>query len=165
MKNEGDGTGCDRSYVYILPSDNGELTLKDSTDAEVLSGTTVKKGSELTVVTTPAEGYVAKAVSVNGAEITGNKFAVTKVTDVVARFELFTSTIDTKSVLATAEGSNREIRIACDEATDVTIVSLSGKLCHKTTIKGHAAIALPAGIYTVTMKQGSTQATKKLLVK
>lgn len=83
----------------------------------MLSGTTVKKGSELTVVTTPAEG------------------------------------------------GNREIRIACDEATDVTIVSLSGKLCHKTTVKGHAAIALPAGIYTVTMKQGSTQATKKLLVK
>ena len=165
MKNEGDGTGCNRSYVYILPSDNGELTLKDSTDAEVLSGTTVKKGSELTVVTTPAEGYVAKAVSVNGAEITGNKFVVTKVTDVVARFELFTSAIDTKSVLATAEGGNREIRIACDEATDVTIVSLSGKLCHKTTVKGHAAIALPAGIYTVTMKQGNTQATKKLLVK
>ena len=105
-------TGSVRNYC-----DNGELTLKDSTDAEVLSGTTVKKGSELTVVTTPAEG------------------------------------------------GNREIRIACDEATDVTIVSLSGKLCHKTTVKGHAAIALPAGIYTVTMKQGSTQATKKLLVK
>lgn len=166
MMNEGDGTGCDRSYVYILPSENGELALKDSTDAKVLSGTTVKKGSELTVVATPAEGYVAKSIRANGAEITGNKFVVTKVTDVVASFEIFVSDIDNaKTVLATAQGGNREIRIASDEATEVSIVSLSGKLCHKTTVKGHTAISLPAGIYTVTMKQGSIQATKKLLVK
>ncbi|SFW26397.1 Por secretion system C-terminal sorting domain-containing protein [Prevotellaceae bacterium HUN156] len=165
MMAEGDGAGCDRSYVYILPSENGELTLKDNNDADVLSGTTVKKGTELTVLTAPAEGYVTKSVSANGEAVNGNKFVVTKVTDVVAKFEVSTGINNQKTVLATAEGGERQILVKSDVDTEVTIVSLSGKTNYKTVVNGDVAISLPAGIYVVTMKAGDAQATKKLMVK
>lgn len=166
VMNEGDGTGCDRSYVFILPTENGELALKDADDNEVLSGTAVKKGTELTVVATPANNYVVKNIRANGEEISDNKFVVTKVTDVVAKFEVFTAGINNqKTVLATAEGGERQISIKSDVDTEVSIVSLSGKTNYKTVVNGDVAISLPAGIYVVTMKSGDAQATKKLMVK
>ena len=166
MMAEGDGTGCERSYVFVLPTENGELALKDAEDNEVVSGSTVKKGTELTVVATPADNYVVKTISANGEAINGNKFVVTKVTDVVAKFEVFTSGIDGhKTVIATAEGGERQIAIKSDADVEVNITSLSGKTNYKTIVNGEVAISVPAGIYVVTLKSGNTQTTKKLMVK
>jgi Leucine-rich repeat (LRR) protein len=162
---EGDGTGCDRSYVFILPTENGELALKDAEDNEVVSGTTVKKGTELTVVATPADNYMVKTIKANGEAISDNKFVVTKVTDVVAKFEVSTGINNQKTILATAEGGERQILVKSDVDTEVSIVSLSGKTNYKTVVNGDVAISLPAGIYVVTMKAGDAQATKKLMVK
>jgi hypothetical protein len=151
--------------VFILPSDNGDVHLMQGDSLEVLSGTTVKKGTELTVIATPAEGYQTETIKANGQAIEGNKFVVTKVTDVVARFSLIDTSIDNAKAIATAQAGHREIIISSDDAVEVSIVSISGITTHHTTVKGTTAIALPAGIYAVTLKQGATSATKKLMVK
>ena len=165
IMNEGDGTGCDHSYVFILPSDNGDVHLMQGDSLEVLNGTTVKKGTELTVIATPAEGYQTETIKANGQAIEGNKFTVTKVTDVVARFSLIDTSIDNAKAIATAQAGHREIIISSDNVVEVSIVSLSGKTTHATTVSGTKAISLPAGIYVVTLKQGDATVTRKLMVK
>ena len=166
INEDGDGTGCDRSYVYILSSENGAIKLFNDKNQEVLSGTTVKKGTEVSVVVEPELEYTLKALKANGVDIKDNKFTVTRVTDVAAKFELASTGVDGVSrILATAEGGNHEIRIVSDEDVEVSVVSLSGKTCYQTVVKGATAIGIPAGIYTVTLKQNGQTATKKLLVK
>lgn len=163
---KGDGTGCDCSYVYVLPSENGEVKLIDANGEEVPSGTAVKKGTELTVVTTPDESYTENAVTVNGQSLTANKFVVTQLSDVTAKFKLTTTGIDgTQQTLATVKGAAGEIIVECDNDTEVTIVSIAGHTLHKTVVKSTSSFEVPAGIYAVTLKQGGNSTTKKLMVK
>ncbi|MBR1933570.1 MAG: leucine-rich repeat domain-containing protein [Prevotella sp.] len=164
---KGDGTGCDRSYVFILPTENGEVSLLDPDLNTVESGTTVKKGTELTVVATPAEGYTVQSVKANGADAVDGKFTVTRITDVAVRFQLVGAGIDgTSTQLALAEGCERCISVAsASGATEVTITSLSGKTAYSTTVTGQRSIGLPAGVYVVTLRQGDNTQTQKLIVK
>ena len=163
---KGDGTGCERSYVFVLPTENGEVSLLDSDNNTVESGTTVKKGTELTVVATPANGYMVESVKANGQEAKDGKFTVTRLTDVAVRFQLVGAGIDgVVSTLATAEGGNRCISVTAKEATRVSIASLSGKSVCDTTVSGQTCIGLPAGVYVVTLSQNGQDATQKLIVK
>ena len=163
---EGDGTGCDRSYVYILPAENGEVKLVDEQGGDVVSGTAVKKGSELTVVTTPAEDYFAEAVTVNGQVLANNKFVVEKLSDVTAKFKLISSGINNvQRTLATAEGGHNAIHVESQEEVEVCVASLSGQVLYNALVCGKADVKLPAGFYVVTLKQGNDSLSKKLMVK
>ncbi|MBO4597168.1 MAG: T9SS type A sorting domain-containing protein [Bacteroidaceae bacterium] len=163
---EGDGTGCDRSYVYIIPAENGEISLVDDKGENIPSGTAVKKGTELTVVTTPASDYTASEVLVNGKGIEGSKFVVSQLSDVTAKFSLVSTGINgTKNAIATAEGGINEIRIESNGETEVSIESVAGKNVYKSVVKGSAAIELPAGIYVVTLKSNNERITRKLMVR
>ena len=163
---KGDGTGCDHSYVYVLPTENGQVSLKDAQNNTVMSGTTVKKGTELTVVTTPDNGYELASAKANGQDIQNGKFTVNRLTDVAVKFQLVGAGIDgVSTTLATAQGSERSIIVSAQQPTQVGIVSLSGKTVYDTTVSGQTAIGLPAGIYVVTLSQNGQKATQKLIVK
>lgn len=162
---KGDGTGCDRSYVFILPAENGEVSLLDEEQNTVASGTTVKKGTELTIVATPATGYAVASMKANGQDAADGKFTVTRFTDVAVKFVLSQAIDGVRTALATAEGGYRAISIATKADTEVTITSLSGKTSYSSTISGDTTIGLPAGVYVVTMSQNGQTATQKLLVK
>ena len=163
---DGDGTGCDRSYIYVIPSLHGDVKLVDGEGTEVASGTTVQKGSELTVVATPDEDYYTNSIMVNGKKLEENKFIVEKTSDVTAKFKLISSDINSvQRTLATAQGGRGAIRIQSNEEVEVFVTSLSGQALYSALVNGNAEIKLPAGIYMVTMQQGKDTITKKLLVK
>lgn len=161
----GDGTGCDRSYVFILPTENGEVSLLDPDLNTVESGTTVKKGTELTIVATPAMGYAVASMKANGQDAADGKFTVTRITDVAVKFALAEAIDGVSTTLATAEGGYRAISITTQGATEVTIASLSGKTSYSSTVSSDTTIGLPAGVYVVTLSQNGHTATQKLLVK
>lgn len=163
---EGDGTGCDRSYVYIIPAENGEISIVDNNGDNVSSGTAVKKGTELTVVATPAADYKTNSIRVNGEVIEGNKFVVNQLSDVTAKFSLVSTGINnTKSTIATAKGGIDEINIESNGETEVSIESVAGKNVYKSVVKGNATVKLPAGIYVVTLKSNNERITRKLIVR
>ena len=161
----GDGTGCDRSYVFILPTENGEVSLFDEELNTVESGTTVKKGTELTIVATPATGYAVASMKANGQDAADGKFTVTRITDVAVKFALADAIDGVRTTLATAEGGYRAISITTHTDTEVTIASLSGKTSYSSTISSDTTIGLPAGVYVVTLSQNGHTVTQKLMVR
>ena len=163
---EGDGTGCDRSYVYVLQMVHGDAKMVDAEGTEVASGTAVQKGTELTVVASPEEGYYNNAIYVNGTSLTGNTFTVEKLTDVSVRFKLISSDLNKiDRTLATAQGGRGAICIESNEEVEVLITSLSGQRLYNALVNGEAEVKLPAGLYLVSLTQGKDTITKKLMVK
>lgn len=66
INHEGDGTGCDESYVQIDESENGSISISDKDGKAVKSGDKVKNNTTLVIKAAPAEGYSLEKVNANG---------------------------------------------------------------------------------------------------
>ena len=142
----GDGTGCNEAYITILPCENGEVAVKDPSDKVVKSGTKVQKNTELTVYATPDSGYEVVSMKANGQDITDKKVIIKQATEVAVMFSLASSINGTERVVATAVGAN-------------------GKILFTDTLSADTSLGFPAGIYIVTLQNGTDTVTRKLLVR
>ena len=161
----GDGTGCNEAYITILPCENGEVAVKDPSDKVVKSGTKVQKNTELTVYATPDSGYEVVSMKANGQDITDKKFIIKQATEVAVMFSLASSINGTERVVATAEGGNHKINIYTNSPVKATVVGANGKILFTDTLSADTSLGFPAGIYIVTLQNGTDTVTHKLLVR
>ena len=161
----GDGTGCNEAYITILPCENGEVAVKDPSDKVVKSGTKVQKNTELTVYATPDSGYEVVSMKANGQDITDKKFIIKQATEVAVMFSLASSINGTERVVATAEGGNHKINIYTNSPVKATVVGANGKILFTDTLSADTTLGFPAGIYIVTLQNGTDTVTHKLLVR
>ena len=161
INKKGDGTGCDNSYVTVLPSNNGSVKLFDANQTEIASGTAVPKNTVITVQATPAQGYEVKTIKANGKALTDNKFTLTAATDVYAEFAIVTMVNGVEAGRVTVTGGSHEIVFATAKPVEVSVYSTEGKLMFKDTVDNGQAVSLPAGIYIVKVNH----VAKKIIVK
>lgn len=64
---------------------NGTLTVRAG-DKDITNGEKVENGTELTIIATPAEGYILDYLEVNNVTLTGNTYTVTEDADITVGF-------------------------------------------------------------------------------
>lgn len=98
----------------------GSIRLFDG-ETEVVSGTAVEAGTELTVIATPAEGYGLKAIYVNGTALPEGEttFVVESETTVSAEFEALSNepTYSTPGGAMHPQGNNYLVQLYSEGAT------------------------------------------------
>lgn len=146
---EGNGTGCDMAYVTIENAENGTVKVFTTADTEVLSGTKVKKNSDLKVVSTPATGYAVQSATANGANIVNNTFKITEATTVVVKFAVANGVEGVSENATTVEGGSNELLFTASEPTEIRVYTTGGKLVFAETVRGSQAVGLPSGVYVV----------------
>lgn len=146
---EGNGSGCDMAYITIETPENGTVKVYTTTDKEVMSGTKVKKNSELKVVSTPAKGYAIESAKANGTDIKDNKFVVTSATTVVVKFTVDAGIEGVNQNKTVVQGGNRELTFSTSEPTEIRVYAPNGKLVFADTITGTQSIGVPSGVYIV----------------
>ena len=72
--------------VTITPPSNGTLVVKDGDDP-ITSGDDIEVGTTLTIVATPADGYILTEVTVNGSAYTEATLELTEDVTIAATFE------------------------------------------------------------------------------
>ena len=83
----GNASGCDEAYITILPSVNGSIALADVDGNPVESGDKVKKNSAIEVSAMPEDSYTLDTVVLNGENIEGTEFMITRASEVTALFK------------------------------------------------------------------------------
>lgn len=161
LNKKGDGTGCDKSYVTVLPYKYGTVRLFDTDNKEIKSGTTVKKNSVVKVEATPVNSSNVQSIKANGLDVTNGQFIVTRATDVRVVFTVPTGIEGIDASTLTVGGGRGEISITASSPTNVSVYSANGKQVFNGVVKDGKTIAAPAGIYVV--KAGNT--TRKIAVR
>ena len=145
---EGDGTGCNKVYLTVLPTRNGTVRLWVN-GTETASGTTVPRNSEVTVVATPAAGSSLVSIAANSKKLVGNKFQAVKATDIAVQFTVPTKINGVKQGETSVVATRGTLTITTPTSTSVNVYAASGASVYQGTINGTHSIDLPQGIYIV----------------
>lgn len=158
INEKGDGTGCTKAFITILPYKNGTVRVKDASGNEVHSGDKVDKNTAITIIATPANGYAVESIKANGVNTNGGMFTLTASTDVSVTFTLATIINSVNNDINVKAGKGY---IVIGSNNNVAIYTVSGKLIFEGIVAKDKVISLPAGLYIV--KVGNT--TVKSFVK
>lgn len=161
---EGNGSGCDVTWIYIGKTENGTIALKDAEGNDIQSGDKVKRNSPISLIATPDKGYVLDKVLVNGKAVEGTEFKISRISTVTATFDI-ASAIDAAAIndasVTTASGS---IIVSLPEGTLAEVFSLDGtRIC--SLAAGTSIIPVADGTYIVRTKNGADLKTMKVSVK
>ena len=161
---EGNGSGCDITWIYIGKTENGTIALKDAEGNDIQSGDKVKRNSPISLIATPDKGYVLDKVLVNGKAVEGTEFKISRISTVTATFDI-ASAIDAATIndasVTTASGS---IIVSLPEGALAEVFSLDGtRIC--SLAAGTSIIPVADGTYIVRTKNGADLKTMKVSVK
>ena len=161
----GNGSGCDVTWIYISKPVNGTVALKDAEGNEIKSGDKVKRNSPITLIATPADGYMLDKVFVNGNAIEGTEFKISRISTVEATFKLATGIDAVSETGASVSVSNGTIIATLPEGTAADVYTASGeKICSVSA--GTSLIPVASGTYILRVKDGTASArTMKVNVK
>ena len=161
----GNGSGCDVTWIYISKPVNGTVALKDAEGNEIKSGDKVKRNSPITLIATPADGYMLDKVLVNGNAIEGTEFKISRISTVEATFKLATGIEAVSETGANVSVSNGTIIATLPEGTAADVYTASGeKICSVSA--GTSLIPVASGTYILRVKDGTASArTMKVNVK
>ena len=161
----GNGSGCDVTWIYISKPVNGTVALKDAEGNEIKSGDKVKRNSPITLIATPADGYMLDKVLVNGNAIEGTEFKISRISTVEATFKLATGIEAVSETGASVSVSNGTIIATLPEGTAADVYTASGeKICSVSA--GTSLIPVASGTYILRVKDGTASArTMKVNVK
>lgn len=161
---EGDGSACTMSYVTILESENGTVALFTEDNTPVLSGTKVAKNSTLKVVATPAPGYRVAKVMANGKVVENGQFALTRSTDVLAKFEVATGVESVENASLLIGGAKGGVKVVAEAPATVSVYTVSGQQVAQQQVEGQQHIALAAGTYVVKVQCAGHSVSKVVAI-
>lgn len=161
---EGNGSGCDITWIYIGKTENGTIALKDAEGNDIQSGDKVKRNSPISLIATPDKGYVLDKVLVNGKAVEGTEFKISRISTVTATFDI-ASAIDAATINdASVTTANGSIIVSLPEGALAEVFSLDGtRICSLAT--GTSIIPVADGTYIVRTKNGADLKTMKVSVK
>lgn len=161
---EGNGSGCDITWIYIGKTENGTIALKDAEGNDILSGDKVKRNSPISLIATPDKGYVLDKVLVNGKAVEGTEFKISRISTVTATFDI-ASAIDAATINdASVSTANGSIIVSLPEGALAEVFSLDGtRIC--SLAAGTSIIPVADGTYIVRTKNGADLKTMKVSVK
>ena len=162
----GNGNGCETAYIDIIPSENGSIRLYDADNNEILSGTTTMRNSDITVVSTPAEGYAYTSVLLNEVEeVKGNTFMIGAYCRVQGQFnsdEAVDKNINQSARIYATRGA---IQVDAQARVSVAVYTIDGRLMHETDVLDHVSIPLPSGMYIVRVVENDQLTTFTIVVR
>ncbi len=132
-----------------------DFILKDAEQNEILSGSMVDYGTEVSVVLTPVAGESLIAYTVNGedksSELNNGKHTlkVTTDTDINVQYTNFSGIEDVNAVEAVVYASAGVINIVTPKPEEVRIYNMSGIVENTQIVDGQTRIAKTPGIYIV----------------
>lgn len=161
---EGNGSGCDITWIYIGKTENGTIALKDAEGNDIQSGDKVKRNSPISLIATPDKGYVLDKVLVNGKAVEGTEFKISRISTVTATFDI-ASAIDAATINdASVSTANGSIIVSLPEGALAEVFSLDGtRIC--SLAAGTSIIPVADGTYIVRTKNGADLKTMKVSVK
>lgn len=161
---EGNGSGCDITWIYIGKTENGTIALKDAEGNDIQSGDKVKRNSPISLIATPDKGYVLDKVLVNGKAVEGTEFKISRISTVTATFDI-ASAIDAATINdASVSTANGSIIVSLPEGAIAEVFSLDGtRIC--SLAAGTSIIPVADGTYIVRTKNGADLKTMKVSVK
>ena len=161
---EGNGSGCDITWIYIGKTENGTIALKDAEGNDIQSGDKVKRNSPISLIATPDKGYVLDKVLVNGKAVEGTEFKISRISTVTATFDI-ASAIDAATINdASVSTANGSIIVSLPEGALAEVFSLDGtRIC--SLAAGTSIISVADGTYIVRTKNGADLKTMKVSVK
>ena len=161
---EGNGSGCDITWIYIGKTENGTIALKDAEGNDIQSGDKVKRNSPISLIATPDKGYVLNKVLVNGKAVEGTEFKISRISTVTATFDI-ASAIDAATINdASVSTANGSIIVSLPEGALAEVFSLDGtRIC--SLAAGTSIIPVADGTYIVRTKNGADLKTMKVSVK
>lgn len=161
---EGNGSGCDITWIYIGKTENGTIALKDADGNDIQSGDKVKRNSPISLIATPDKGYVLDKVLVNGKAVEGTEFKISRISTVTATFDI-ASAIDAATINdASVTTANGSIIVSLPEGALAEVFSLDGtRIC--SLAAGTSIIPVADGTYIVRTKNGADLKTMKVSVK
>ena len=161
---EGNGSGCDITWIYIGKTENGTIALKDAEGNDIQSGDKVKRNSPISLIATPDKGYVLDKVLVNGKAVEGTEFKISRISTVTATFDIV-SAIDAAAINdASVSTANGSIIVSLPEGVLAEVFSLDGtRIC--SLAAGTSIIPVADGTYIVRTKNGADLKTMKVSVK
>ena len=161
---EGNGSGCDITWIYIGKTENGTIALKDAEGNDIQSGDKVKRNSPISLIATPDKGYVLDKVLVNGKAVEGTEFKISRISTVTATFDI-ASAIDAATINdASVSTANGSIIVSLPEGALAEVFSLDGtRIC--SLAAGTSIIPVADGTYIVRTKNGGDLKTMKVSVK
>lgn len=161
---EGNGSGCDITWIYIGKTENGTIALKDAEGNDIQSGDKVKRNSPISLIATPDKGYVLDKVLVNGKAVEGTEFKISRISTVTATFDI-ASAIDAATINdASVTTANGSIIVSLPEGALAEVFSLDGtRIC--SLAAGTSIIPVADGTYIVRTKNGADLKTMKVSVK
>lgn len=161
---EGNGSGCDITWIYIGKTENGTIALKDAEGNDIQSGDKVKRNSPISLIATPDKGYVLDKVLVNGKAVEGTEFKISRISTVTATFDI-ASAIDAATINdASVSTANGSIIVSLPEGALAEVFSLDGtRIC--SLAAGTSIIPVADGTYIVRTKNGADLKIMKVSVK
>ena len=141
--------------ITYKPATNGNLVIKQGVNT-LASGTSVEKGTQLTIVATANQGYELK----NGKVLLGNKelvltregqvytgtFVVEASVEISAEFIATTalSAIDSPSILVYPNPASHKVQISnANPNSEVTLYNMDGLLLQQATTNAEGEVTLP----------------------
>lgn len=160
----GNGSGCDLTWIYISKTENGSIALKDNEGNDIQSGDKVKRNSPITLIATPAAGYVLDKVTVNGNAIEGTEFKISRISTVAASFKLTTGIDAANATENKVYASNGTIVATIAEGNTAEVYAANGQMVC-TVAAGTSIVPVANGTYIVRIKDGASVKTVKIAVK
>ncbi len=161
----GNASGCDEAYITILPSVNGSIALADVDGNPVESGDKVKKNSAIEVSAMPEDSYTLDAVVLNGENIEGTEFMITRASEVTALFKKLSGidSVDLEGV--SINGSDQEIVVFADSESKIEVYNLQGANVFAGNESGELRVPVASGVYAVRVSNGQGTMVKVVAVK
>ena len=122
----GNASGCDEAYITILPSVNGSIALADVDGNPVESGDKVKKNSAIEVTAMPEDSYTLDAVVLNGENIEGTEFMITRASEVTAVFKKLSGIDSVYLEAVSTNGGEQDIVVVDDFHSKFEVYTLQG---------------------------------------
>ncbi len=161
----GNASGCDEAYITILPSVNGSIALADVDGNPVESGDKVKKNSAIEVSAMPEDSYTLDAVVLNGENIEGTEFMITRASEVTALFKKLSGidSVDLEGV--SINGGDQEIVVFADSESKIEIYNTQGVNVYVGNDAGELRVPVASGVYAVRVSNGQGTMVKVVAVK
>jgi len=161
----GNASGCDEAYITILPSVNGSIALADVDGNPVESGDKVKKNSAIEVSAMPEDSYTLDAVVLNGENIEGTEFMITRASEVTALFKKLSGidSVDLEGV--SINGGDQEIVVFADSESKIEVYNLQGANVFAGNESGELRVPVASGVYAVRVSNGQGTMVKVVAVK
>lgn len=147
---QGNGSGCETTYIDIVPSDNGSIKLYDAEKNEIVSGSITLRNSLITIESTPDAGYCYNSLMINDVErVDGNTFMIGAYARVQAIFNTDNGIEDSPSENVRVYGAENCINIVTAQGVDVAVVAMDGRVVEHMRVYDNASIDVAPGIYIV----------------